>query len=228
MFGRKRAQQEIQRALDRCLELRARGQVEFAVQLNLLEAGGGRSRIYAFIETAQDVLGDHGFAVTAVDVAEWQYTATFAVTDGRASSRAAAPIVPAAAGGIQFDPQGPEKAGAEGQAAFTSARYLEAFVLYVKAVDRLHDFYVFESFRNRQPSPQDLWIVEGLVASLDAARTAQPGVDVREPVREATHRLRTIASACDRAGANATMYREGLDGLARCASDVDVSDIFWG
>jgi hypothetical protein len=94
-------------------------------------------------------------------------------------------------------------------------------------VDRLHDFYVYEQFRNRQPSPGDAWIVNGLVSALGVLRDQNPNADVADAVKEATHRLRTITTAVEGAGGNATLYRGGLDGLARYAPDIDVSDVFW-
>lgn len=51
--------------------------------------------------------------------------------------------------------------------------------------------------------------------------------DVRDGVREATHRLRTIPTETDKAGGNSTLYRRILDGLAQYAPDVNVSDIYW-
>jgi hypothetical protein len=128
---------------------------------------------------------------------------------------------------LSFDPEGPEKTGARARVAYGNADFAAAFHLYAKAIDQLHDFYLFEQFRNRQPSPKDTWIVEGLTASLGAARQTNPEIEVREDVRMATHRLRTISSACDRAGASSVLYRSALDDLACYAPDVDVSDIFW-
>jgi hypothetical protein len=126
-----------------------------------------------------------------------------------------------------FDPQGPEKAASAAKDAYNEHDWARSFELYVKAVDRLHDFYVFEQFRNRQPSPGDAWIVNGLVSALGVLRDQNPTADVSVGVKEATHRLRTISSALEAAGGNATLYRGGLDGLAQYAPDVDVSDVFW-
>lgn len=126
-----------------------------------------------------------------------------------------------------FDPQGPEKAASAAKDAYNGQDWARSFELYVKAVDRLHDFYVFEQFRNRQPSPGDAWIVNGLVAALGVLRDQDPRAEVAAGVKEATHRLRTISSALEAAGGNATLYRGGLDGLAQYAPDVDVSEVFW-
>jgi hypothetical protein len=102
-----------------------------------------------------------------------------------------------------------------------------AFERGVKGVDRLHDFYVFERFRNRQPSEADAPIVGCLLDSLRLLRERDSQCDVRDGVVEATHRLRTISTATDGIGGNSALYRQGLDGLAALAPDVDVSGVFW-
>ncbi len=130
-------------------------------------------------------------------------------------------------GGLVFDPQGPEEAAGAAKEAYLHGDFLEAFKCSVVAVDRLHDFYVFEQFRNRQPSPADAWIVNGLTSALGAARACDNRADVRENVRTATHRLRTIATAIEQAGGNSVLFRAALDRLSADAPDVDVSDIFW-
>jgi hypothetical protein len=137
------------------------------------------------------------------------------------------PPAPAPGGGIQFDPEGPERAAGAAAETLGIGDNGEALRLSVVAIDRLHDFYVFEQFRHRQPSPADAWIIDGLLKSLYMLRDQHPGADVREPVREVTHRLRTIATSTEAAGGNAILYRRALSALAELAADVDVDDIFW-
>jgi len=135
----------------------------------------------------------------------------------------------AGATGMQFDPRGPERALEEAMdaAARRPQDWARAFERCVKAVDRLHDFYVFEQFRNRQPSAADEPIIHALTYSLRALRGNDPHRDLREGVKEATHRLRTISTAVDRSGGDSTLYRSGLARLAEAAPDVDVSEVFW-
>jgi len=121
-------------------------------------------------------------------------------------------------------PESPENAGVAAKDAYDHGKFLKAFDLSIVAVDRLHHFYVFEQFRGRQPSPGDTWIVNGLTAALGAARVQDSEADVHERVCTATHRLHTIASAIERAGGNAALYREALDRLAEYAPDVEISD----
>lgn len=123
---------------------------------------------------------------------------------------------------ISFDPRGPEVAAEAAQAAYLRHQWFEALLLYVKAVDRLHDFYVFEEFRNRQPSPADTWIVQGVTKALAAARDAEPRLNVTEPVREVAHRLRTIAGAVERSGGNPILYVTVLQEVDELVSDVDL------
>lgn len=132
-----------------------------------------------------------------------------------------------ASSAFEFDSRGPERALGEARQAIARGDYPAAFERSVKAVDRLHDFYVFEEFRNRKPTAADDPIVGCLAESLGRLRQHQPYCDVREGVVEATHRLRTISTAVDSAGGDSTRYRRGLDMLARLAPDVDVSEVFW-
>ncbi|MFZ6005563.1 MAG: hypothetical protein ACOYXM_16695 [Actinomycetota bacterium] len=128
---------------------------------------------------------------------------------------------------FSFDTSGPEKATDEARQALQSGDSGHAFERSVKAVDRLHDFYVFERFTHRQPSPTDEPIVATLIESLERLREDHPNASVRDGVMEATHRLRTISTAIDDVGGDSTRYRRGLDDLARLAPDVDVSGVFW-
>ena len=128
---------------------------------------------------------------------------------------------------LRFDPEGPEKASTAGKQAYGEQDWPRALELYVTALDRLHDFYVFEQFRNRQPSPKDAWIVEGYIAALGVTRDQRPEFDVGQLVRTATHRLRTIISASKGAGVNPVLFERALSETGRLVPDVDVSDIFW-
>jgi hypothetical protein len=128
---------------------------------------------------------------------------------------------------FHFDPEGPEKVAQQAQNAYRTQQWFESFGLYVKAVDKLHDFYVYEQFKNRQPSPGDAWIVEGVSASLGVTRELVPDAPIAEGVREVTHRLRTIVTAVGKAGGNPTLYQHTLDEVGRLTPDIDVSDIFW-
>jgi len=138
------------------------------------------------------------------------------------------PPVPSPAGSpFTFDPEGPEKAAQAAQDAYGRHEWSKALALYVKSVDRLHDFYVFEEFRNRQPSPGDAWMVQGVTKALGVTRELEPEVNVTEPVREVTHRLRTICTAVEGAGGNPILYARVLDEVGKLAPDVDVSDVLW-
>ena len=126
-----------------------------------------------------------------------------------------------------FDPRGPEIAVQEADQASARGDHELAFARAVKSVDRLHDFYVFERCRNRQPSAADQAMIDAIGRTLERLRKAQPAQDVREGVKEATHRLRTISTSIDDVGGDSTRYRAGLEDLARLAPDIDVSDVFW-
>jgi hypothetical protein len=102
-----------------------------------------------------------------------------------------------------------------------------AMVLYSKALDLIHTQYLVLNMQHRQPSPADTWIVDGFVAAVGASLAMHPDAPVDDEVREATHRLRTIASMCERIGASSFLYRNALDTLARDAPRVRTNDILW-
>lgn len=149
--------------------------------------------------------------------------ATFAIASEMRRRR---PLHPASATGIIIDPAGPEEAAQEAATAYRQQQFSGAFRKSVVAIDRLHDLYIFENFRNRQPSLNDAWIVNGMTSALGAARALDPVLDVRSGVREVTHRLKDIARAVEDNGGDATLYRNALAQLSLYAPDVDVSDVF--
>lgn len=116
---------------------------------------------------------------------------------------------------FSFDPAGPEKAAQEAEAAYGRQEWTKALTLYVKSVDKLHDFYVFEEFRNRQPSPADAWMVQGVSKSLGVIKEIEPSADVMSLVLEACHRLSGICVAVEGAGGNPVLYKRTLDEIGR-------------
>jgi hypothetical protein len=126
-----------------------------------------------------------------------------------------------------FDPRGPELAAQEAGQALQVGDSVRAFERAVKSVDRLHDFYVYQEFANRQPSAADDLLIDVLVNSLEQLSRDQPAASVKEGVMEATHRLRTISTSYEEIGGDSSRYRRGLDELARLAPDVDVSGVYW-
>lgn len=128
---------------------------------------------------------------------------------------------------FNFDPQGPEKTATSARQSLNSGQLDLSFTRSVKAIDQLHDLYVFEKFRQREASPSDAFLIDTLRDSLAAVRSANSDANVREGVREATHRLRTISTSVEAARGDAALYRRGLDDLARLAPDVNVDDLFW-
>ena len=108
-----------------------------------------------------------------------------------------------------------------------------AMYFFQKAIDTLHSIYVAgfgdrsPASWSRQPSDNDLAIVDGYLNTLREVRALRPSAPVNESVMEVTHRLRTISSAFDRYGLDGLPYRERLATLGRLAPDVDVSSVFW-
>src|ERR1019366_2041882 len=121
----------------------------------------------------------------------------------------------------------PETMAEGGKVNYGLTNFGVALFFYQKSIDMLHTQYLFMEMRCRQPSPADVWIVEGYVNSLGASLSMHPTAPVAESVREVTHRLRTISSACQRFGIPDGLYMGALETMARDAPDVNVDDIFW-
>lgn len=102
-----------------------------------------------------------------------------------------------------------------------------AMVLYCKALDLIHTQYVVLNMQHRQPTPADAWIIEGFVSAAGASVAMHADAPVDDEVREATHRLRTIASMCQRVGVSPRLYHSGLDQLAVDTPRVRIDDILW-
>lgn len=112
-----------------------------------------------------------------------------------------------------------------GQKRYGYGDFGTALFFYQKSIDVLHTNYTFLQMRNRQPSPADVWIVNGYTSSLGASLAMHPTAPVDESVREVTHRLRTIATACEQVGLPSQLYREALKLIAQYAPHVRLDDI---
>lgn len=98
---------------------------------------------------------------------------------------------------------------------------------YQKAIDLLHTLYVSSAMGSRQPGDRDRPIIDGYLETLADVRARRSGAPVADSVREVTHRLRTISSACQNAGLDAILYVAALDRLGRDNPDVNVDDVLW-
>lgn len=101
-----------------------------------------------------------------------------------------------------------------------------ALLFFRKAIDLMHTLYTGGMSR-RQPSPQDFAITSGFIGSLGATLATHPAAPVDESVREVTHRLRTISSACKRAGIPSDLYLNSLQEIASASPNVRIDDILW-
>lgn len=102
-----------------------------------------------------------------------------------------------------------------------------ALFFYQKSIDMLHTAYGFGQMQSRQPSPQDAPILYGFLRMLEATLSAHPDAPVGDSVREVTHRLRSISTACEGAGINSLLYREELRKIGEAAPHVPVDDVRW-
>ena len=121
----------------------------------------------------------------------------------------------------------PETMATGGREHYGNQDFGTAMFFFAKSIDMLHSAYGFGQMQDRRPSVADLAMVDGFASSLGTALQMHPDAAVDECVREVTHRLRSIATECDRAGLPSTMYRNGLDSIASAAPDVPTDDINW-
>jgi hypothetical protein len=101
-----------------------------------------------------------------------------------------------------IDPFAPQRAGAQALTAYQAKEYSLAFLLYVEAIDRLHEVFVAGECRARRPSAGDEGLLDGLVAAFRAARHAAPANqplpdDVEAAFAHVVAQLREIAEALD-------------------------------
>jgi hypothetical protein len=121
----------------------------------------------------------------------------------------------------------PETFAEAGQDHYNNQNFGVAMLFFRKAIDLLHTNYTSLNMSRRQPSAKDLAITSGFVSSVGATLAMHPATPVAESVREVTHRLRTISSACKRAGVPAELYLNALQDVGAAAPRVNVDDILW-
>lgn len=147
---------------------------------------------------------------TSMPDSEW-FAASLRVYEDTWRSRAGSPETFAQAGREHYDAQ----------------NVAVAMLFFRKAIDLMHTLYTFSGMASRRPSAADSPIVSGFVGSLKAVLEEHPAAPVAESVREVTHRLRTIASACKRSDIPADLYLSALQQIGAATPDVDVDDIIW-
>lgn len=120
----------------------------------------------------------------------------------------------------------PESFAEAGSDHYGHQNFGVALLFFRKAIDLMHTLYTGGMSR-RQPSPRDFSTTSQFVSSLGATLALHPAASVDESVREVTHRLRTISSACKRAGLPAELYLNALQEIASASPNVRVDDILW-
>ena len=121
----------------------------------------------------------------------------------------------------------PESMAAGGQQRESHGDVGAAMYFYVKSIDMLHTAYGFNQMQSRQPSRADALIVDGFCGVLEATLSRHPGSPVAEPVREVTHRLRSISTSCKAVGVDPAIYLRALERIARATPDVRIDDVLW-
>jgi hypothetical protein len=119
--------------------------------------------------------------------------AAWEINEVRAAGRASnAPV----------DPFAPQRAGAQALTAFQGRDFSLSFLLYVEAIDLLHEAFVAGECRNRRPSAGDDVLLDGLVDAFRAAEHAAPADtglpdDVEGAFAHVVAQLREIADVLD-------------------------------
>jgi hypothetical protein len=121
----------------------------------------------------------------------------------------------------------PESMASGGLRHFASGDVGTAVFLSCKSIDMLHTAYGYLQMRERRPSQADEPIIDAFCAALSASLAAHPDAALDAPVREVTHRLRSISTTCEQQGLPSGIYRNGLDRLGAIAPRVRVDDILW-
>ena len=120
----------------------------------------------------------------------------------------------------------PESFAEAGRNHYGHQNFGVALMFFRKAIDLMHTLYT-DGMSRRQPSPRDFSITSQFVSSLGATLAMHPEAPVDKSVREVTHRLRTISSACKRSGLPSELYLNALQEVASASPNVRVDDILW-
>jgi len=120
----------------------------------------------------------------------------------------------------------PETFAEAGSIHYGHQNFGVALLFFRKAIDLMHTLYT-DGMSRRQPSPRDFSITSQFVSSLGATLAMHPAAPVDKSVREVTHRLRTISSACKRAGIPAELYLNALQEIANASPNVKLDGVLW-
>ncbi|MDQ8044672.1 MAG: hypothetical protein AAGC46_06825 [Solirubrobacteraceae bacterium] len=121
----------------------------------------------------------------------------------------------------------PETMASGGEKTLRSGDVGVALFYFAKSIDMLHTAYGFSNMQDRTPGPQDAPIIDGYLDALLAVKQRKPDAPLAEPIRETTHRLRSISTTAEGVGIDAGRYRQALDMMANVVPEVPVDDILW-
>lgn len=119
----------------------------------------------------------------------------------------------------------PETMAEGGKPCYGFGDFGTALFFFQKSIDMLHTNYLFNQMCSRSPSAADAWIVDGYTSSLGVSLAMHMAALIDDSVREVTHRLRAIATTCERAGMPSEVYRGALRQMAIEAPNVKLDDV---
>jgi hypothetical protein len=108
----------------------------------------------------------------------------------------------------------PETMAAPGRDHYGHNNFGVAMFFFAKAVDMLQTAYCFGQMQNRQPSPGDVWIIDGYCNSLGAALSLHPDAPVGESARYTLGMIRSIGAECQRVGVPDALYAAACDRIS--------------
>jgi hypothetical protein len=107
----------------------------------------------------------------------------------------------------------PDELAQKAALEYGSQQFSAAAGLYAAAVDKLHTMYAIGNCKFREPSADDMPILQGLVNSVGAAVAMGSGPAVRQPAASALHYLADIEQTLSARGQNVGMFRQATDNL---------------
>jgi hypothetical protein len=116
------------------------------------------------------------------------------------------------------EPQGqlqiPDELAQRAALAYGSQQFTSAAEAYAQAVDKLHTMYAVGNCQFRQPSPDDLPILEGLVNSVGAAIAMGSAAAVRQSAESSLHYLGDLERTLSARGQDTQMFRQAIENLS--------------
>lgn len=113
--------------------------------------------------------------------------------------------------------QYPDQLAHEAKILYGNQKFRDALEKYGDAIDKLHTMYVIaeRSRRQRNPGPDDLYILNGFESALGASKASAQIVDTETFAKQPAHYLQEIVHTIEREGGDARIYIDAVDRISR-------------